>query len=83
MKVEKSHTSALHGYYLSQANTAYSILMWQLEAVIIEVSVVQVQRLRTIPQWVHEVKYLVPMKVTYTVTQIAYAMVLQIQVPSC
>lgn len=50
MKVEKSHTSVLHAYYLSQANTAYSILMWQLEAVTIEVSMVQVPRLRTIPQ---------------------------------
>ena len=39
---------------------AYSTLTRQLGTVIIELSAVQTLRLRTIPQWAHEVKYLTP-----------------------
>ena len=51
--------------FLSQANRAYSTLTRQLEAVIIAVSMVQVLRLSTNPQRVHEAKYLPTTKVTY------------------
>ena len=54
--------------FFSQANRAYSTLTRQLEAVIIEVSTVQVLRLRTNPQEVHKANYLPSMKVTYSHT---------------
>ena len=54
--------------FLSQANGAYSTLTRQLEAVIIEVSAVQVLRLRNKPWEVHETKHLPPIKVTYNQT---------------
>ena len=54
--------------FLSQANGVYSTLTRQLEAVIIEVSAVQVLRLRNKPWEVHETKHLQPTKVIYSHT---------------
>ena len=53
---------------LFQANRAYSTLTRQVEVVIIEVSAVQALRLRTNPRQVHEAKYLLPRKMTYSHT---------------
>ena len=54
--------------YFTLSLRAYSISTRQLETVIIEVSTVQVLRLRTNPWRVHEVKYLLSTKVTYSHT---------------
>ena len=51
---------------LSQANKAYSTLTRKVEAVIIEVSMVEVLMLRTYPQRVYKTKYLPHTKVTYS-----------------
>ena len=53
---------------LSQANRDYSTSTRQLKASIIKVCVVQVLRLRTNPQWVHEAKYLTTTNGTYSHT---------------
>ena len=69
---EKSHNECLHMptilAFLSQHNRAYSTLNRQLEVIIIEISVVQVLKLRTNQWQVHATKYLLPTKVTYSHT---------------
>ena len=68
INVDNNHISASIADFLSLANRAYSTLTRQLEAVINEISMTQVLRLRTNP-WhaqVHEGKYLPPTKVTYS-----------------
>ena len=55
--------------FLSLANMACSTLARQLEAVINEVSMAQVLRLRTNPWRVHKAKHLPPTKVTYSRTK--------------
>ena len=55
--------------FLSQPNRAYSSLTIWLETVIIEVSTVEVLRLRTNPWQLHKSKHLPPTNGTPLVTQ--------------
>ena len=67
--LRKAKCVLAHTYFLSLANMACSTLARQLEAVINEVSMAQVLRLRTNPWRVHKVKHLPPTKVTYSLTK--------------
>ena len=71
MNIEKSPSECLHMLAISslffQASRAYTTLTTPLEAKLsFEGSMVEVLWLKTNPWWVHDTKYLLPTKVTYS-----------------